>query len=107
MAQTGPMQLTVVGKEPLAFPLNKPICLIGRDPDNDLVLNSPTVSRHHARIFLSQEGWRIRDLQSRNGLFANGVKHEEVLLAPGDVIKLGDVALRLEPSPDPNEEDSD
>ncbi len=107
MAQTGPMQLTVVGKEPLAFPLNKPICLIGRDPDNDLVLDSPTVSRHHARIFLSKEGWRVRDLQSRNGLFANGVKHEEVLLTAGDVIKLGEVALRLEALSEMGGEDSE
>ena len=101
----GPMRLVIVGREHLGCPLNKDILLIGREADNDLVLDSPTVSRHHARLFLSPEGWRLRDLQSRNGTIVGGVRQEEALLTPGDEFRIGDSILRIEPSSEIEESD--
>jgi transcriptional regulator with GAF, ATPase, and Fis domain len=102
-----PLRLVVVGREYLSRPLEKPVCLIGREVDNDLVLDSPTVSRHHARLFLAADGWRIQDLQSRNGVAVRGVKAPEAPLELGDDIKIGDTVLRVEPIPGSTEDDDD
>ncbi len=91
-----PMRLVVAGRDDAGFPLTKEVCLIGREPDNDVVFESPTVSRHHARLFLTPDGWHVRDLQSRNGVFVRGAKIAEALVAPGEEFKLGDIRLRLE-----------
>jgi transcriptional regulator with GAF, ATPase, and Fis domain len=77
--------------------MDKAIVLIGRESDNDLVLDSPSVSRHHARLFLTPEGWHLHDLQSRNGTIVGGVRREEALLAPSDEFRIGDSVLRLQP----------
>ncbi len=52
--------------------------------------NSPSVSRHHARIFPLGSSWAIEDLGSRNGTFVNQqpVK-DRVLLEPDSKIMLG------------------
>ena len=45
---------------------------VGRDADNDLVLDSPTVSRRHA-IFARRHGrWYVADTGSLNGTVLNG-----------------------------------
>ena len=102
-----PLRLVVVGREHLSRPLEKSVCLIGRELDNDLVLDSPTVSRHHARLFLAADGWRVQDLQSRNGVAVRGVKAPEAPLELGDEIKIGDTVLRVEPIPGSAEDDDD
>ena len=89
------MYLVVDGNPKKAFDLAKDLCLIGRDPANDVVLDSPTVSSHHARLFRASEGWRIKDLNSRNGVVIEGRKMAEALLAEGVPFKLGEVALTL------------
>ena len=40
---------------------------IGRASDNDVIIQSPTVSRHHARVTETQFGFVLRDLDSTNG----------------------------------------
>jgi serine/threonine protein kinase/formylglycine-generating enzyme required for sulfatase activity len=42
---------------------------IGRDPDNDLVLKDGKVSRRHARIERTSQGYQVTDLNSSNGTF--------------------------------------
>lgn len=53
-------------------------CVIGRDRDCNLRLNqgllTETLSRHHCRIDVGQQGAFVRDLSSRNGTFVNGTK---------------------------------
>jgi len=95
MAHSESMRLVVVGREHLSQPLQKSVCLIGREVDNDLVLDSPTVSRHHARLFLAVDGWRVQDLQSRNGVTVRGSKQDEALLEPGDEISLGRALVKF------------
>ena len=48
-------------------PLVKPITTIGRSPDNDIVLDDASVSRHHARVVRTAEGFHLEDLNSFNG----------------------------------------
>jgi two-component system, NtrC family, response regulator HydG len=47
------------------------VTTIGRHPVCTLPLNDSLCSRHHSEIFLSGDGWVIRDLDSRNGTFVN------------------------------------
>ncbi|MFN4279801.1 FHA domain-containing protein [Thermosynechococcus sp.] len=62
---------------------------IGRDPNNDLVIEHPTVSRHHARIERRNGDFLLTDLGSSNGTFVNGREVEEpTLLRVGDTIRI-------------------
>jgi DNA-binding NtrC family response regulator len=53
------------------------------------VLDHPEVSRAHARVEPTNEGFIVRDLQSHNGTFVNGKPVDAGLLADGDVLRIG------------------
>jgi adenylate cyclase len=63
---------------------------IGRDPRNDVVLESKIVSREHAKIVRTKEGLAIVDLDSHNGTFVNGTRIKEAPLRDGDEILIGE-----------------
>jgi DNA-binding winged helix-turn-helix (wHTH) protein len=68
--------------------------LLGRDDDVVAWLDSPTVSRRHARIVISGEGAVLEDLGSRNGTFVRGQRVESpVPLRDRDEIRLGSVVM--------------
>jgi ABC-type multidrug transport system ATPase subunit/pSer/pThr/pTyr-binding forkhead associated (FHA) protein len=79
--------------EPQAAPINfneKNIINIGRDASNDVVLNSPLVSRFHAQIERVGQRHRLIDLRSTNGTFVNDEHIEgEVWLQPRDTVRIG------------------
>jgi len=75
------------------FPLTKTLLSIGRGLDNDLVIDDPRVSRHHAQITFRHGHYLLRDLRSTNGSFVNGEPIEAVVLAPGDVVSIGGFEL--------------
>jgi pSer/pThr/pTyr-binding forkhead associated (FHA) protein len=62
---------------------------IGRQPDNDMVLDDPLISRRHAELRQTPQGWQLVDLNSSNGTFVNGRPVSSATLVPGDVIGLG------------------
>ncbi len=62
---------------------------IGRRSDNVVRLVDAKVSRTHAVILATDEGFRIDDLNSINGTFVNGKRIESSLLTPGDNITIG------------------
>lgn len=64
---------------------------VGRHPDSIIVLDTPSVSGHHAIIELSEDGCLVSDQQSSNGTRLNGVTVEEAVLKEGDRIAFGDV----------------
>ena len=67
---------------------------IGRHPSNDIVLKDDLASRYHCVIEPVPEGFRVRDLGSRNGTTVNDDKVGEHLLAAGDVIRVGSHEFR-------------
>ncbi len=74
------------------YPLEDESITIGRDLDNDLVIQDPEVSRQHLRLHRSQRGYLIEDLRSTNGTFINGEPLLETrCLEPNDIVKLGTV----------------
>src|SRR5207245_10725999 len=71
------------------IPLDKPRLTIGRKPDNDLVIDNPAVSGHHALI-LSEEGvFFIEDLRSIHRTFVNDAKIHNEKLKNSDRVALG------------------
>ncbi|HWC58142.1 MAG TPA: FHA domain-containing protein [Verrucomicrobiae bacterium] len=69
---------------------------VGRHPDNDFTIEHSTVSSVHCEIVLKDSGVILRDLESTNGTFVNGEKIREIQLAPGQIVRLGDVELLVE-----------
>jgi len=62
---------------------------VGRAGDCDYVLDEPTVSRHHAVLRRTPEGWELRDTGSTNGTRVNGWRIDEAALRSGDELALG------------------
>jgi predicted component of type VI protein secretion system len=73
------------------FLLTRDTVTLGRDITNDIVINDPEVSRHHARLIRTPNGYSYEDLRSTNGSFVN----RQRLSAPyqlqnGDLLGLGE-----------------
>lgn len=74
-------------------PLDQPVTRIGRRTDNDIVLDSPSVSRHHAQIRWRDGDFVLFDTSSHGRTLVNGERIREQVLRPGDVIALSDILL--------------
>lgn len=74
--------------------------VLGRSPRNStFLINDPTLSREHARLFSDERTLFIEDLRTTNGTWVNGRPvdpQSPVTVQPGDTIDLGEVKLRLE-----------
>ena len=71
---------------------------IGRLPDCAIALSDSQVSRHHAEVRRADQGFAVVDLGSLNGTTVNGVAVREHTLTDGDVIGVGETAIRYEES---------
>lgn len=76
-----------------AYPLAEGLTKIGRLPDNDIVINFPGASSHHASVFRADGRFILEDLQSTNGTFVNGQRVSRCTLRHGDVIGIGTYQL--------------
>ncbi|HBP16663.1 MAG TPA: hypothetical protein DEA08_02570, partial [Planctomycetes bacterium] len=79
---------------PVVFPLPQGRCAVGSASDNDLVLEDASVVAH--QVVIEREG----DVLSLLDLFAgetrvNEERQRNGKLAPGDVLRLGDIRLRV------------
>jgi type II secretory pathway predicted ATPase ExeA len=70
--------------------------LIGRSEHNDLCLPSPYLSRHHAVIVGTPEGYYVVDLNSVNGVMLNGRRVERTVLCDEDVLGIGPFRLKVQ-----------
>lgn len=74
---------------------------IGRDLNNDIVINDPEVSRRHAVLVLQGSNYALEDLGSTNGCMVNGRPLVGTyLLNPGDVITLGETIKLVYQAPE-------
>jgi len=62
---------------------------IGSAPDNDFVVDHPTVSRTHARLEFDGTGFLLRDLQSKNGTWIDGVRVTEAYVPATSRLRFG------------------
>lgn len=71
------------------IPLEKAAIGIGRTPGNDLVIDNPAVSGHHARILVDGDHFQVEDMNSLNGTFVNSQRIRKSPLKDGDEILVG------------------
>ncbi|WKN57100.1 ATP-binding cassette domain-containing protein [Rhodococcus opacus] len=64
---------------------------IGRDPQLEITIVDPVVSREHARLTWD-EGWQLVDSGSKNGIYVDGARREKVSVTNPVVVRLGDAA---------------
>lgn len=88
-----------------SVPLNKQTTSVGRARDNDICIVARESSRRHCLIERGDAGFRVVDLESRNGILVNGQMVREHALVHGDSIQIGTVVLEFEDS-DPAEEEA-
>ena len=69
---------------------------VGRVEDNTFQIADGSVSSHHAEIILRGPDIVIKDLNSTNGSFIGGEKITETILKPGQILKFGQVELRID-----------
>ena len=70
----------------------------GRLGSLEIVLDDSSVSRRHAEVRLGNDGWFVRDLESTNGTYVNGVRigPGEQPLRTRDIVQFGKVAVIVE-----------
>jgi predicted component of type VI protein secretion system len=69
---------------------------VGRLEDNAFQISEPSVSSHHCELTRRGAELLVKDLNSTNGTFINGEKVAEAVLKPGQILRLGQVEMRLE-----------
>jgi phosphoserine phosphatase RsbU/P len=99
------MELLILGPEggSSSMPLKKDGLSLGRAADNDLAYpNDPWLSRYHLRFEKSDQGWSVRDCESRNGTNVNSMslKQHPHVLEPGDRIYAGHLTIEVRDSGD-------
>ncbi|MEB3354836.1 MAG: transglycosylase domain-containing protein [Cyanobacteriota bacterium] len=81
--------IQVPGEGSRCQPLHTGAYRLGRDPDCEIRLAHPAVSRIHALLEQQGRHWLLRDQGSTNGLWWNGQRVQELLLDAGDCVRLG------------------
>jgi pSer/pThr/pTyr-binding forkhead associated (FHA) protein len=81
----------------LSYELKVEKTTVGRVDDNSFQISEPSISSHHCEVLLRGNDVVIKDLNSTNGTFVGGQQvTAEAVLKPGQVVRLGQVEIRLE-----------
>ena len=70
---------------------------IGKGRLSDLRLTDAMVSRRHAEIRLTRNGYLLVDLGSKNGTYVDGTRVEQAYLKPGAVFRVGETSIDFQP----------
>lgn len=92
----GAAAMVVVKRGPNAgskFFLDHDVTGAGRHPDSHIFLDDITVSRRHAEIAKTDDGFVVRDVGSLNGTYLNRERIEEAKLSNGDELQIGKYKL--------------
>lgn len=65
------------------------IVTIGRQPDNQLRIDNPAVSGHHAKVYREGDHYVLQDIESFNGTYVNNQRIKEIVLKDGDKALIG------------------
>jgi hypothetical protein len=100
--------------QPYRFELDRQTVTLGRGSENDIAIESGSVSVHHAEMRRIEGGYELHDVGSTNGIKLDDVRYEVIPLRSGATTKIGDVsfdfvlsdeeseALAREKSPEPS-----
>lgn len=75
------------------FPLDPVLTTAGRHPDSTIFLDDVTVSRRHAEVAHTADGYLVRDAGSLNGTYVNRERVDEHRLENGDEVQIGKFKL--------------
>ncbi len=75
---------------------DKRLCYVGSAPDNDLVVDDVSVSRTHLKIDGEKQGYRVRDLGSKNGTWLAGTRIVEALITASTQLRVGQTEIAFE-----------
>ena len=96
-----PIRLEPIGEGPL-IPLDRPIVFVGRHADCDVRIESKKISRRHCCIVQLHDKLVIRDLGSTNGIYFNGQRVDEAVIAVQDELQIANLRYQVvkgDPSP--------
>ncbi|MEW6358548.1 MAG: sigma 54-interacting transcriptional regulator [Planctomycetota bacterium] len=95
-----PDAMTITNVETGRSSLIERTAVIGRQADCEVVLSDTLASRRHATLFRRDDGYYIRDLNSRNHTFVNGREtHGAIRLKHGDEIRIGNTRFSVALAP--------
>src|SRR6185503_14635389 len=104
------LESSVAGLAGKEFPFVSDELTIGRSDKCSIPLKDNRVSREHARLVRSREGFRLRDLESANGIFVGNRPLQDAFIEPGTRFKIADTLFELDvpaagpPAASPKEE---
>ncbi len=89
------------GGDPI--PLLSEVLLVGRRSKCDITLQFPNVSSHHCQLEFINGYWRIRDMNSRNGIKVNDQRCDMKWLLPGDKVAIAKHEYEINYTPQSDE----
>ncbi len=88
------LRLNGIGSYRGRYEIEGDVC-IGRGPENDIVIDDPSISSTHCIIRMEEQGYVLSDLQSTNGTIVNDEGVESATLEEGDKLSLGDIEFEV------------
>ena len=91
------LEILTKDKSKIVFRIVQGRSTIGRNITNTIVIEDKLISNYHAVVINENDEICIEDLESRNGVFLNGLKiNKRAKLNDGCIIKLGSTMLRYQ-----------
>jgi len=76
--------------------LDKKKLLVGQFEGADIAIADSSLSHYHAFITIDENGGKIMDLDSENGIFLNGQRVKSSYFSTGDILRLGSIEFHME-----------
>ena len=89
------LRLSMMGRPVRSYTFGKPTVTVGRDPDADVFIDNPGVSREHLRFERTADNeYEVVDVGSANGTFLNDLPVKcKIILRNGDNVRFGKYSL--------------
>lgn len=87
------LEISKRDKEVSHYAFDQGSIIIGRAPENEVCLNSPSVSPQHARLSLVEGACSIRNLADKGGTYVNNLEIKHAQLYDRDVIQIGNYSI--------------
>jgi len=90
------VRLSLKGRPIRSYTFQQDVITIGRDPEADIFLDNPGISREHVRIERLPKGqYALRDMGSANGTYVNDEPVKSALIYTSDVVRIGKFSMWL------------